>query len=245
MSPATQAPRPPQVTTGRVVGLVRDQERGSLVEGALLRVDGAPARHATDPRGRFTLTGLSAGRRILETSSPGYQRRADTVEVLAGRTLEVEITLAPEPIELTPILVVVRSLVLEQSGFYRRRDQGISGTLLTREEIEERRPTRLTDLFVSIPGVRVLQGDGVRDPMVVVPRGNLWGQGTPTCSPRVWLDGVPTTIVDLDQIRPGVVEGMEVYTGAGTPIAYNDACGAIVIWTRLPGRGRGRGDDQA
>lgn len=228
----------PQTAVGRIVGVVHEQQRHRSIEGVRLVVRGTDVSAVSDAEGNFVLEPVPAGTRVLEVSGPGYQTRKDSLEVLPDRTLELEIPLAPEPIPLEPLLVTVRSRVLEDSGFYDRRGQGVSGTMLTRREIEERNPARLSDLFVSIPGMRLAQRDGVQGPIVVVPRGNLIGRGRTTCHPRVWIDGVPTTIIDLDQVRPGQVEGMEVYTGVSTPIAYNDPCGAIVIWTRLPGGGR-------
>jgi len=61
-----------------------------------------------------------------------------------------------------------------------------------------------------------------------------------TCFPDVWVDGIITTIVDLDQFNPDQVEGLEVYQGAGTPLRYNSPCGAILIWTHVPVKGRYR-----
>jgi len=222
---------------GRLVGRVVDQEKGNPVEGVELRIRGTGLMRVSNPAGKFIFEAVPAGSRVLEVSHLAYRVRTDSIQVLPGETLEIEVTLSPDPVRLDPLVVTVRSKVLEASGFYARRDQGLSGVLLTREQIEERRPARLTDLFVSIPGVRLAHRDGVGASVVVFPRGNLM-EGE-TCFPDVWVDGIITSILDLDQFHPDQVEGLEVYQGAGTPLRYNSACGAILIWTHVPVKGRG------
>lgn len=225
-----------EVLPGRIVGRVVDQDKGTPVEGAELRIRGTGLLRVSDRLGKFEFEAVPVGARVLEVSHLSYRVRTDSLQVLPQRTLEVTVMLSPDPLLLEPLVVSVRSKVLEASGFYLRREQGLSGVLLTREQIQERNPARFTDLFVSIPGVRLAHRDGVGGSAVVFPRGNL--MDGETCFPDVWVDGIITTIVDLDQFNPDQVEGLEVYQGAGTPLRYNSPCGAILIWTHIPVRGR-------
>lgn len=221
---------------GRIVGRLVDHDKGNPVEGAELRIRGTGLTRVSDRNGRFEFESVPAGTRVLEVSHLSYRVRTDSLQVLPEQTLEVTVALSPDPLLLDPLVVSVRSRVLEASGFYTRREQGLSGVLLTREQIEERNPARFTDLFVSIPGARIAHRDGVGGSAVVFPRGNL--MDGETCFPDVWVDGIITTIVDLDQFNPDQVEGLEVYQGAGTPLRYNSPCGAILIWTHVPVKGR-------
>jgi hypothetical protein len=225
-----------EVLPGRVIGRVVDHDRGNPVEGAELRIRGTGLSRVSDRLGRFEFESVPAGARVLEVTHLSYRVRTDSLRVLSEETLEVTVILSPDPLLLDPLVVSVRSKVLEASGFYLRREQGLSGVLLTREQILERNPARFTDLFVSIPGARVAHRDGVGGSVVVFPRGNL--MDGETCFPDVWVDGIITTIVDLDLFNPDQVEGLEVYQGAGTPLRYNSACGAILIWTHVPIKGR-------
>jgi hypothetical protein len=225
---------------GRVIGLVVDQIEGRGIAGVEVRLRSLAEPTESGSRGTFAFDRVPPGWHVLEFSHLSYRVRTDSILVPPEETLEVRVTLTPEPIALDPIRVSVRSKVLETSGFFRRRAQGLSGTHLTRSDIEERRPMRVTDLFASVPGARLANRDGVLGPIVVFPRGKLMGGGTATCFPAVWLDGVLTNIVDLDQISVETMEGIEIYQGAGTPIRFNSDCGAIIIWTRVPEK-RGRG----
>lgn len=227
--------------SGRIVGRIVDQEKGSPIKDAEIRIRGTDRITVTGPGGRFLLQGVPSGPRVLEVSHLSYRVRTDSILVVGDETLEVEVSLAPDPLPLDPLVVSLRSKVLETSGFYRRRDQGLSGFMFSREKLEERNLSRLTDLFHTIPGVRVVQRDGVAGPVVEVPRGRLLDGGTETCQPPIWMDGIVTSMIDIDQINPDHVEGLEVYVGARTPLRFNSVCGAILIWTRVPvKRGRGR-----
>lgn len=228
---------------GRILGLVVEQENGKPIEGVEVRLRGLDFVRVSDERGRFVFETVPPGARVLEVSHLSYRVRTDSILLPPEETLEIQVSLSPDPIPLDPILVSIRSKVLESSGFFRRKEQGLSGVLLTRAEIQDRRPSRLTDLFISMPGVRMANRDGVLGPVVVFPRGNLLGGGAESCYPAIWLDGVLTTEVDVDNISPETVEGIEVYQGAGAPLRFSTDCGAIIIWTYIPvKRGGGRGE---
>ena len=61
------------------------------------------------------------------------------------------------------------------------------------------------------------------------------------CPPDIWVDGVRATGMSVDDVPLTDVEALEMYRGpAGLPPEMNNrfgnpACGALVIWTRLPG----------
>jgi hypothetical protein len=163
------------------------------------------------------------------------------VEVLAGQTVEVEIRLAIQPVEVDPMVVIAtpRNPYLEDMGFYRRRDQGYSGQFVSRESIAERDPRSLGDLLAVTPGVRVQYG-GAGGFEVRLRRAIQMSQsGGVGCIPAVYLDDVPVDAGWLQNIPPDRVDGMEVFTGANAPLRYNDPCGVILVWTRRGGPGGG------
>lgn len=60
------------------------------------------------------------------------------------------------------------------------------------------------------------------------------------CEPTLWIDGTRSTMRSYDMMRVEEIEGIEVYTGGGAPGTFNDPCGTVVIWTRVPIRQRRR-----
>ena len=61
------------------------------------------------------------------------------------------------------------------------------------------------------------------------------------CSPAIFLDGQWMRGMEIDQIPPNTVAGVEMYARlATTPAQFttgqvNRPCGTIVIWSREPG----------
>jgi TonB family protein len=122
------------------------------------------------------------------------------------------------------------------AGFYQRRSRSSGGHFITRDQIDQRNPAQLTDLFRSVPGARIYSSTFTN---VVRFRGMR-------CAPLVWLDGFPATAAefDLDALDPYIIEGVEVYLGVATVppefrwVRGGGSCGAIVIWTGFEERRR-------
>ena len=122
------------------------------------------------------------------------------------------------------------------------------GTYMTREDIERRKARMVYDLLLGVPGVELRERGGGR---VAMTRGT----GSISCQPLIYLDGVrtnrstdPASMVQslLKAIPADHLEGVEIYKGRSQlPAEFGSAdarCGAVVLWTRHPGGGRGRGE---
>ncbi|MEM9292669.1 MAG: TonB-dependent receptor [Acidobacteriota bacterium] len=82
-----------QTTTGEVSGVVLTAD-GEPVVDAVITIASTRVRATTDADGAFSLTGLPAGSHTLEVDSPSYGRAAEEVEITAGETAQVEVSVA-------------------------------------------------------------------------------------------------------------------------------------------------------
>lgn len=216
---------------GRVVGVVLDPtgERGLTDVGIVM----AGIQVLSDDQGRFLFPSVAAGDHALSVESLGYVPRSDTVHVAPNTTVHVRLVLTVDPIDVEPIDVVVRSRVLEVRGFYDRQGSGYSGHYFERIDLVERNARDLTDLLGPLSGVRLINS-GLEGNRVVFERAtSIAGGGL--CEPALFLDGVKSSIRLYDMILdPTHIEGVEVYAGAAIPGRFNDPCGAVLIWTRVP-----------
>lgn len=164
-----------------------------------------------------------------------------------GRAI-VTFSLAPKPLALEAIEVEVerRSLPLARQGFYDRALQ-TGGHFVDPREIERRAPIEISDLLRTVPGLRIIENNGMAGfrgyPMMSYAlRSQLEGSRGP-CFPRVYVDGAVAEqggnhmpFSDFDELVPAVdLVGMEVYRSpAETPAQYAGltACGVILLWTR-------------
>jgi hypothetical protein len=225
----------------RILGRVVEMETGDAVAGAEVTLSRVPGVRVTDDRGRFELQAVEAGMLHLSVSFLGRAPVEDSVEVTGGVTVELDIRLAVEPVELDPIVILAtpRNPYLEEMGFFRRADMGYNVRQISREVIEEREPRNLGDLLVSVPGVRVDFGGpgGFQVRMRRVVRFDASAQSG--CVPAVFMDDVPVEVGWLMNIPPDRVEGIEIFSGVNAPIQYHDPCGVILVWTRRGETGGG------
>lgn len=227
-----------ELMTG-IVGVVSDNRGDKPIDRASVYIEQGGRGARTDTRGRFVIDDLMPGLKAVRFGALGYVTRTELIEVEPDRVTNVRLSLSADPVELDPITVTVerREIVLQDVGFYGREAEGF-GEFIDREEIENRVPGEMTDLFTRIPGAD-LRTDGWNplEKYVILRGGRAEG-----CFPRVVLDGVVVSgggdvPVGLDQmIDPQSVAGVEVYVSStGVPVQYagtGASCGLIVIWTR-------------
>lgn len=226
--PATAAP-----DTVRVAGEVVDVESARGVAGARVylvplagEADIAPVD--SDGVGRFAFFPVESGRYLLRIEHLGYRTLADTIQVATDGETRVRASMAPEAVDLEPMVVtVVRRTPAFMRDFERRRATG-QGYFIDRGEIEERRPHVTSDLFRTVPAVRVVGRSAVAGPVLTM-RGR--------CRPQLYIDGIAAgQQVSVDHmLRPGDIEAVEVYSTATAPPRYSRGrCGVILVWTRAP-----------
>lgn len=230
-SPRALSAQEGEVGTGGVKGAVKDS-LGYPVFGAQIAVGGTDLMAETDERGEFLLAKARVGELSIRVRRIGYKPDTVRVNVLAGQTIPVTLTLARVAVELDPLVIVGRrNMSGRLAGFYERQGRGM-GHFLTREQIERRNPMNMTDLFRMVPGANVINR-GMGGAQV-----RFRGSRTP---PLVWLDGTPLYAgeFDLDSVDPRSFEGVEIYSGpASVPAeflgnrAMSSSGGTIILWTR-------------
>ena len=223
---------------GTVAGAVRDSSGGGIA-GAEITIVGTGLRAHTNPQGEFRLTNVPAGTVTVGVRRLGFAPTVGSIEIGPNEAATMPVVVAPLAQSLAAVIVRGDRRFEEHgrlAGFYQRRSRSSGGHYITREQIDQRNPAQLTDLFRSVPGARIYSSTFNN---VVRFRGMR-------CAPLVWLDGFPATAgeYDLDALDPYIIEGIEVYLGVATVppefrwVRGGDSCGAIVIWTGFEERRR-------
>ncbi len=227
--------------SGRIVGRLLDELTLTPVVAAeitlitsLLEV---PVRNLTDEDGRFLFSSVRPGWCRLEIEHLGYGTQWTTVDVPRGRTIDVEVHVAPEPVLLEPLEVVVhtRSRRLERVGFYRRKEFGF-GHVFGPAELDDWRGS-LSSNLQRVPGLYHFPGDSALIRMLFP---GHYGLGI--CAPYVFVNGWPDPVVisHIDVFHPSTLEGVEVYRAPWeVPGKYRArisptrlTCGVILLWVR-------------
>ncbi len=182
-----------------------------------------------------------------------YGERSQAIQVSSSERVDLQLRMTMEPIELEALVVSVRRRYLAPrlQEFYERVDKG-NGHFITRDDIENRKPGRITRMIADSPGIQLVRGgESSLSQRLHFRRHVRWEAGrTIPCWPTVYVDGEriqegglevagrPSSGMDIDDlILPADVEGVEVYDGAGgLPPRFGGSfggCGVIAIWTRI------------
>ena len=229
---------PEGTLTGQVVA-----EDGIPLAQARIRIAGRTPLVLSGSDGRFTLS-VGAGDQVLEVRLLGYVAFVQLVNVVAGQTREVHVTLVAAPIPLKSIEVKASAAlrpVLE--GFEHRRARG-NGHFFNQAEIARIQPHVFTDVLRRVPGVILQPAAGSFGSNDMVRMNRTTGvTGSRNCPVLFYINGMPMQIIgdmSIDQyVTPQDVVALEVYSGSSqVPPEFqssllNSRCGVIVIWTRV------------
>ena len=223
-----------------VTGLVVDGQSGLVVSDAIIRIEGTLLSAATDDRGRFLLPVLAPGRWTLTVDHLAYGPHRHELLVREGLTVQVEIRLSREAIELDPLVVEVPT-----SQATAARARGASTHVVDRARIEAAVGTskHLGDVVRQVvPGIRLRQSNQLTGEDVCLEfraAATLSLSGSGCRSPLVFLDGVPmtdptflygslplSTIEEIEVIPPGE---------AGARYGAGSLYGVILITSLRPG----------
>lgn len=255
--PAAASPVPAQ-DLARLTGIVTDASARARVPAAEVLVRETGLTTITDSAGAFDLPGIPAGTHTVEVKATGYASVQVRLEFGSGQSRHLELALVPAPLPLPGVSADAERRG-QLGGFWERRERKL-GYYVTRQEIEERNPRLVVDLFRSMPGVKLYHMDGQGGGTIV-----SFGRSDHrmVCSAAVFLNGVPFDPLEqgMDVFRPDEIEAIEAYPGpASLPAQFSattarrraagsgglarvnytvsPGCGVILLWTRVGGVAR-------
>lgn len=245
----------PAAAQGHVAGQILDARTGEPVKGAFVSMLTSEGRFrritGTDSVGRFAFEDVTPGRFRLSAGRIGYyQAQGGHMDLAHNDSVTVDIRLSASGVLLQAVTVVARSVPRSNPmlrGFYERMDRG-TGYFMNRDAVEARNAMMVTDLLVTMPGVRL-------GPLTDTGRQITMGRGVRSgpagCPVQFFVDNVhvnrdtgaqlgranPMQPLSIDAyVQPSAIEGIEVYSGLSSlPAEFmtNDArCGTVVVWTR-------------
>ena len=228
-----------QVQTASLVGVVRDTA-GAPVSGVEVWLRGTDLYTHTADNGGFRLLDIPPGDAKLTLRRLGFEPLTVDIKLSPGVRDTVVISLSMLAASIAGVTVeeerMTRSTRLLK-GFWDRRASGF-GHFVTREEIDAKAAHNFTDLVRMTPGLTVVTVGGRQS----IRLRNSGGRGD--CPPQYWLDGSRIDNAGPDEFEPSTLEAVEIYNGIATiPPQFSPrivsfgprTCGAIVVWSRLPG----------
>ena len=238
---ALGSPAGAQERRSTIKGTVVTTSTLAPVVGAQVALVGAGRTVRTDKSGAFVFDSLMAGTYLIQVRGVGDETPMTQVPLGRREIIDLEVKLGKADAVLLPELVATAPEPVKPdnwiegmrlpSEFVTRKKIGM-GQYITREEILERRPPTVADLFRGVRGLVLSCRAGVCVPRPV--------RASANCNPIVVVDRVSVDASVLSGMVPNDLEAIEIYLGMSTvPAEYLQAtdraqCGMIVVWTRVP-----------
>jgi hypothetical protein len=212
---------------------VQDLETGAPLRGARITLQALGSAAYADRLGFLRLDGLPGGTRSVEVRYLGYRTRTVDVLLETGSTARIEVPMTIEPIQLAEVRAIRPETALESRGFTNRQRSG-QGIFITRGEIDRLGVDSLSEVLRRVAGIQVTS-TGAHDGQARVTSQRQQSRSQ-SCPPQYFIDGIPSSMRNPDELALNAVEAVEVYRGNSTlPISLvggSSVCGAIVVWTR-------------
>lgn len=221
-----------------IAGVVRDSG-GRPIPSVDVTLLGHARSARSDSAGAFRIA-AHAGPVMLAFRHFGFEPETVATTVLAPAAGSLSVVLRAFAQDLPAMHITESELRAREAlqGFYRRKERG-GGFFITRAQIENRRPNVLSDMLRAMPGAVLRPVAGGGRAVLRFARSAMPGHD---CPPQYYVDGVMAIGLNIDDLPPQDIEGIEVYEGISElPPQFNDGsagtsmCGVVVVWTRVPG----------
>lgn len=154
--------------TGKISGIVTDKKTGETLIGVSVKIAGTTRGAATDVEGRYTISGLSAGKYVLEFSYVGYASKNITeIEVKDNNVTAVNVILEESTSQNLQQIVVTATLKQESvNTLYARQRSNVSISDGISADQIKRSPDRNTSEVL-----KRVSGTSIQDNKFVIVRG--------------------------------------------------------------------------
>jgi TonB-dependent starch-binding outer membrane protein SusC len=238
-----------QATTGIIVGSVTDSRTGQPLSAAQISLVGTGLGTLSGADGRFTVNNVPAGQATVRVQRIGMTTVENVVTVVAGQTVNLEIRLTQQALDLDAIVVT------GTAGGTQRRAIGNVVASINADEILARSPIQNVDQMLGqrTPGLMLLPGTG-QVGTGQAPRIRGVATVTQGNDPIVYIDGVRmdsspnrgpgqrggANVSRLNDIHPSDIESIEVIKGPAAATLYGTEAsnGVIQIITKKGASGQ-------
>lgn len=228
--------RAAQAQTGQIAGRVTDAATRQPLADARVVVTGAGLEAQTNADGSYRITGVRAGAARVSAFRLGYKAAVDTVQVIAGQTVTLDIRMTTSVINLSQVVVT------GTAGNQQRKAQAALVATVTASDIIKNAPVNsVANLLQSrVPGVALTSASGTAGTATSI---RIRGASSISLSnqPLLFVDGVRINegfissgqsgqaFDRLNDLNPEEIESIEVVKGPAAATLYGADASAGVI----------------
>ena len=222
--------------TATLRGTVTDAQTNEGMDAAIAVTSAGIERQITraiaDAAGKFKIKGLAAGTYTVTISHMGYaQKVLSDIELTAGETKSLEISLSSEVIQLDRVTVTASRRAEKV------REAPASVSVLYAPQLQDRAALTSTEHLKSMPAVDILSAGLTQSNVVVRGFNNIFSGGLLSLV-DYRIARVPSLRVNVHSLIPTVnedIERIEVVAGPGSALyGPNSANSVMHILTKSP-----------
>ena len=206
-----------QAQTGNIQGTITD-ENGIYVPGANVYIESLSKGAISDFDGRFTIVNVSEGTHTLQISFLGYSPIQQEVNVIAGETAVVSVSLQPSSVELDEVQVSAYGLSGQAKALNAQRSNLNITNVVSTDQIGKFPDANIGDAVKRIPGITMQVDQGEARNIIVrglAPQLNsvtLNGSRIPSAegdNRNVQMDLIPADMIQTIEVSKAVTPDMD------------------------------------
>jgi outer membrane receptor for ferrienterochelin and colicins len=217
-----------QRTDANIFGDVKSANHNEHIPFASIYLEGTTIGTTTDQTGHYMLIDLPEGTHVIVAKSLGFETKKDTINIVAGKTQEVNFTLPEETMALNEVVVT------GTKTFKRQTESPVIVNVL------ESKSLRMVDACNISEGLRFQPGLRIETDCQTCNYTQLRMNGLGGGYSQILINGRPifsplTGLYGMEQIPANMVERIEVVRGGGSALYGSSAIGGTVnIITKIP-----------
>jgi iron complex outermembrane receptor protein len=196
------------------------------VAAATLELDGLKSKTYTDKDGKFSFGEVSPGTYTLRVTHLSYHIKAQTIQVQAGKTLDMDILADQSQTQLEPVVITAE----KRENSLQKAPMAVSA--LTGKQIEEKNVRAMEDLVLAVPNLFTMN-IGSPTLNIIAIRGIVTFSTDQAVG--VYVDGVPMFDGYSASQQFQNIERVEVLRGPQSTLYGRNGLGGVInIITKQP-----------
>lgn len=215
-----------QSNSGRLQGKIVDASANQPLPGANVFLEGTAIGSSSNLDGEYRIPSISPGKYLVVVSYIGYVKQSIPIEILANKTISLDIKLQSALFELGEVVTITGQLEGQAQAINQQVSSDQIVNVVSEQKIKELPDANAAESVGRLPGVAVQRDGGEASKLMI--RGldpkfaNITVNGI-----QIPATGAERRDVDLSLISQSTLSGIELYK-ALTPDQDADAIAGVV-----------------
>lgn len=195
-----------------IKGTVKDAATGEALWGANIVILGTSFGGSTDLDGNYIIQNLPPGTHILRVTYIGYKQQETTLDIIEGRTIQIDFEMEPEVVEGETVVISAQREG-QMAAINKQITSDAIKNIVSADKIQELPESNAAEAVGRLPGVSLRREGGEGNKVVI--------RGLAPKYNKIQIDGVDMAATDSDDrstdlsmISPYMLGGIEVTKSA-------------------------------